>query len=199
MLGQLTLFKPDENLPLRRRVQVKIISTSEARYMLEKFHYLHRTRVGRQLNYAVIIDGMVDGVITFAYPMMSAEVAGIPSDEMIEFARMYLHQNIPHSATCAIGKTLKRVQQDWMTYFPDSKVPRLVISWSDTVYHKGTIYKAANFQHYRRRKGAPPGNKESSKRGKREQHTDYSHEKDSWIYRLPPNNRVQRTAEERRR
>lgn len=184
MLGQISLFKPDETLPLKRRVQVEIIQLEQARYMLEKFHYLHRARVGRQINYAVMIDGVCDGVITYAYPMMSADLAGVPSDELIEFARMYLHQNIPHSATCAIGKTLRRVKDDWMRLFPDSKPPRLVVSWSDTTRHKGTIYKAANFQWFKRTKGGGAGNTANSKRGVRKPYADYDHEKDCWIYHI---------------
>lgn len=184
MLGQAALFAPASDLPLRQRVEVQVITTAQARYALETFHYLHRARVGRQVNYAVLIDGIVDGIITYAYPMMSASTEGVPSDEVIEFARMYLHQNIPHSATCAIGKTLKRVQADWLALFPASKSPRLVISWSDTEYHKGTIYKAANFKWLRRTKGQPHGNKSDSKRGARQQHGDYSHNKDCWIYWL---------------
>lgn len=184
MLGQLALFPPPITAPLRQRVSVEIISTSDARYMLEKFHYLHRSRVGRQINYAVFVDGQVDGVITFAYPMMSAPLFEVPADELIEFARMYLHQNIPHTATCAIGKVLKRIRSDWLTLFPDSKVPRLVVSWSDTTFHKGTIYKASNFVWFRRKKGMPPGNKITSKRGVRTKHVDYTHEKDCWIYGL---------------
>ena len=184
MLGQGALLRPDDSEPLRNRVQLEIISTADARYTLENFHYLHRARVGRQINYAVIINGVVDGVITYAYPMMSASLLGINSDELIEFARLFLFQNIPHSATCAIGKSLKRIKKDWLTYFPDAKIPKLVVSWSDTEYHKGTIYKAANFEWIKRTKGQPPGNKPGSKRGERSQHGDYSHDKDCWVYWL---------------
>ena len=184
MLGQMAMFAPPPDAPLRQRVQVQLIPTADARDVLVRFHYLHRARVGRQLNYAVLIDGVVDGVITYAYPMMSADLLGVPSDELIEFARMFLYQNIPHTATCAIGKSIKRVKADWLREFPDSKTPRLVVSWSDTEYHKGTIYKAANFQWVKRSKGAPPGNKAGSKRGAREQHGDYAHDKDCWVYWL---------------
>lgn len=187
MIGQQVLFSPtDTALPLRRRVEVQLVTASYAKSVLEKYHYLHRARVGRQLNYAVIIDGEIDGVITYAYPMMSASLLGVPSDELVEFARMYLHKNLPHSASCAIGKTLSRIKRDWSALFPDSKAPRLVVSWSDTVYHKGTIYKAANFQCVKRTKGQPPGNKPGSKRGARVGHSDYSHDKDCWVYWLTP-------------
>lgn len=194
MLGQISLFQPSLSAPLRQRVSVEIISTADARYMLEKFHYLHRSRVGRQINYAVFVDGQVDGVITFAYPMMSSPLFEVPSDELIEFARMYLHQNIPHTATCAIGKVLKRIKSDWMKLFPDSKEPRLIVSWSDTVFHKGTIYKAANFTWFRRTKGTPPGNKATSKRGNRAKHADYTHDKDCWLYGLNDKDRKRLTT-----
>jgi hypothetical protein len=186
MLGQMSMFAPDATLPLRKRVTVERIELADVRMMLEQFHYLHRVRTGRQLNYSVSIDGIVDGVITYAYPMMSAPLDGVPSDELLEFARMYLHSNVPHSATCAIGQTLRRVRADWLQAFPDAKVPQLVVSWSDTVHHKGTIYKAANFYWFRRTKGdnrTAPRNRENTKRGTREQHTDFAHDKDCWIYR----------------
>lgn len=180
----MALFAPDATLPLRQRVSVEIIELAQARYALETFHYLHRVRTGRQINYAILIDGVVDGVITYAYPMMSAPIDGVPSDQLLEFARLFLASNIPHTATCAIGKTIKRVRSDWMRLFPDAKPPQLVVSWSDTEYHKGTIYKAANFRWLKRTKGQPHGNKSGSKRGERTGHTDYNHDKDCWIYRL---------------
>ncbi len=184
MIGQLSLFPPDKSASLKNRVELQICTTREARFTLETFHYLRRARVGRQINYMVLIDGMVDGVITYAYPMVSVPIAGVPSDEVIEFARLYLHKNLPHSASCAIGKSLRRVQSDWMRMFNDSKLPRLVVSWSDTEYHEGTVYKASNFQWLRRTKGSPPGNTATSKRGARAQHGDYVHDKDCWIYWL---------------
>lgn len=183
MIGQASLFPVDTTLPLRQRVAVEIITLEQARFALEKFHYLHRVRVGRQINYAVLIDSVVDGVITFAYPMISSPIENVPSDEIIEFARMFLYQNIPHSATCAIGKVLKRIKSDWTLLFPDSKIPKLVISWSDTVFHKGMIYKAANFTWLRKSKHSGLGHY----RGKdkpRTKHEDFKHEKDCWIYWL---------------
>src|SRR5450631_1277203 len=102
MLGQMSMFAPTNDLPLRRRITVELCELNEVASMLKQFHYLHRTRVGRQLNYAVFLDGVCDGVITYAYAMTSNPIDGVPSDELIEFARLYLHHNIPHSASCAI-------------------------------------------------------------------------------------------------
>jgi hypothetical protein len=183
-LGQASLFPPDRELPLRKRVEVVRPRAGQARYILQKYHYLHRARTGRQLNYEVRIDGVTDGVITYAYPMMSASLCDVSSDELVEFARLYLHSNIPHTASCAVGKSLRVIEKDWSGAFPTAKPLKLVVSWSDTEYHQGTIYKAANFDWLRRSKGKPPGNTGTSVRGAREKHGDYSHEKDCWVYWL---------------
>ncbi len=84
MIGQMAMFVPDATLPLRHRVSVELITLAQARHTLEKFHYLHRTRTGRQLNYAVLIDGIVDGVITYALPMVIGSIAGTSTTETDE-------------------------------------------------------------------------------------------------------------------
>lgn len=182
MIGQTELFAPDTELPLRQRVQVERISSSVARHVLETYHYLHRVRTGCQIHYSVSIDWIVDGVITYAYPMTSASICDVPSDEMVEFARMYLHSNIPHVASCAIGKTVRRVASDWALRHPTQKPVRMVVSWSDTEYHVGTIYKAANFVWIRKSAGkAGAGGRRPGYRHKR---ADFEHEKDCWVYFL---------------
>ncbi len=183
MLGQATLFNetaPDAKL--RTRVSVALAERADVLSVLKHKHYLGRGRVGRQLNYLVYLDGVVEGVITFAYPMMSADLEGIPSDELVEFARLSLAHNPPHVASCAIGKVLRRVKTDWSTRFPDAKPLRAVVSWSDSTRHVGTVYKAANFRFVRRCRGAYHGNAATSKRGVREKHGDYNHDKDCWLY-----------------
>lgn len=188
MIGQTLLWAPDTTLPLRRRVTVELITAAEARHALVTWHYLHRVRVGRQLNYAVAIDGVVDGVITYAYPVVIAPIDGVPTGECAEFARLYLHSNVPHTATCAIGKSLRRLRQDWAAAFSDAKPLRLVVSWSDRTRHTGTIYRAANFAWLKvsrgdhrtaRRKPCP------SKYGVKQLHPTLAHDKDCWIYRWP--------------
>jgi hypothetical protein len=187
MLGQQSLFVPDHNLPLRQRVTVEIITVAQARYALEKFHYLHRCRTGRQINYAVLIDGVVDGVITMAYPSGAMTLLGLQPGEFVEFARLFLASNIPHTASCAIGKVLRRFRNDWMRLFPDAKKPRLIVSWSDQEYHKGTIYKAANFQWLRESPGAAAGGlTRGKKRWGERGYADLHHTKDCWIYWLNP-------------
>jgi hypothetical protein len=184
VIGQTSLFPPEGKL--RDRVELARITVADARHALEKYHYLHRTRTGRQVNYAVSVDGVVDGVITYAYPMMSAPLLGTPSDELIEFARLYLHSNGHNVASCAINQSLRRLRQDWATEYPDAKQLQLCVSWSDTTRHRGIIYLASNFVWVHRTKGRSenhrPGNAVGSKRGARAAHGDYSNDKDCWVY-----------------
>ena len=184
MLGQIALFPPDESLPLRRRLTLQMCELKDVRGMLEGLHYLKRARVGRQINYLVLIDGVVDGVITYALPMMSDDFHNVPSDQVLEFARLYLKSNTPHSASCAIGKSIRRVKRDWIQRFPTANEPMIIVSWSDQTRHKGTIYKAANFIHDGVSPGILPANNKESIRGHREKHADYGHPKDRWIYWL---------------
>jgi len=184
MIGQIDMFHESSDLPLRKRVSLQIVTTATVRSALVKYHYLHRARTGRQLNYEVSIDGVVDGVITFAYPMMSAPVNGVPSDEMVEFARLYLHSNIPHSASCAAGRhssESRRIgrkrfrhqnQYEWLYRGPTQHV-----TWALSI--KPPILSMMELV-----EGGVHGNSEISKRGARVAHDDYKHSKDRWIYML---------------
>ena len=187
MIGQLALFKP-KGKRLRNRIEITPITVAQARYTLENLHYLKRCRTGRQINYAVLIDGIVDGVITYAYPLMSAGLCDVPADELLEFSRLYLKSNIPHSASCAVGRSLRCIVLDWAVKFPDAKPIRLIVSWSDTTRHQGTIYKAANFQWLKISKGAAEGENGIRYRpdGRKRRlilHPDRKNPKDCWIYK----------------
>lgn len=172
---------------MRQRVEVRPITTAQARYTLERFHYLHRARMGRQVNYAILLDGAVDGVITYAYPMTSANILGCPPGTVIEFARMYLCSNLKGEATVSIGKTLRAIPKDWVTWWSDAQTPLLVVSWSDKTRHLGTVYRAANFVWLRE----SAGHRQTTRGiyGKRVERSDYSHPKDCWVYWLDPKRR----------
>jgi hypothetical protein len=186
MIGQQVLDKPDVNSPLKRRVMIMNISAKDARPILLNYHYLHRARTGKQMHYAVVIDGVVDGVITYAYPMMSTPILGVPSDEMLEFARLFLFSNIPHTASCAIGKSLRVIKKDWIDRFPTSKEPKMIVSWSDKSMFSGTIYKAANFTHIGQTLDVRRTTivRKNGFVGERGSYSDYRNPKDCWIYWL---------------
>lgn len=99
----------------------------------------------------------------FTYP-------GLPTKwQVLSLARLWLHDNLPkYSETVVLGKALAQrgheqaapVQTRWLEIHP----PRFldepyhitkIVADSDTRYHRGTIYRAANFREYKREDGKP--------------------------------------------
>lgn len=82
----------------------------------------------------------------FGYP-------GLPTKwQVLSLARLWLHDDLPHnSETVVIAKALKLVQHRWLEVHPPRFLDepyhvRRIISYADTRYHRGTIYRAANFR-----------------------------------------------------
>jgi len=55
----------------------------------------------------------------------------------------------PNTVTWAIGKIFKRIQKDWVAYWPPVELAKpyhvlLIISYHDPAYHNGSIYRALN-------------------------------------------------------
>ena len=65
---------------------------------------------------------------------------------------MWLHDALPrNSETVVIAKALKHVQARWLEVHPpvnwnEPYQVRKIISYADTRFHQGTIYKASNFR-----------------------------------------------------
>lgn len=171
-----------KSLSLKNRVSVKIISLQLANYIFIKYHYLHRRRIMAQLAYGIYLDFSLVGALSFCYPMGSFTLHGCRPLEMLEFARMYLFKNLPHLATCSIGKALRRIKFDWSDKYSDKPLPRLIVSWSDNTRHVGTIYKASNFIEDAQTRGGRNGRLY----GQRPQvnRPDFKHAKTRWIYWL---------------
>ena len=49
-------------------------------------------------------------------------------------------------ASCAMGKSLRRIKKDWYMKYPNLPGIDAIVSWSDDIRHKGTIYKSSNFK-----------------------------------------------------
>lgn len=129
-------------------------------------HYMHRPVHPRAcpFGWSVRFDGLdeVDhvpgGFIIFAsvhFTRLSGEFGypGLATKwQVLCLSRLWLRDDLPHnSETCVIGKALRMVQRRWLEVHP----PRFldepyrvlkVISYADTRYHQGTIYRAANFR-----------------------------------------------------
>jgi hypothetical protein len=139
--------------------------------MATEHHYMHRPVHQRAtpFGWRVLFDGNAwqpdgkpSGFITFAsihFTRMRGEFGypGLPTKwQALSLARLWLHDNLPrNSETVVIAKSLKMVQKRWTEVhpprYPDEPYHvRKIISYADTAYHEGTIYRAANFREYGR-------------------------------------------------
>jgi hypothetical protein len=118
--------------------------------------------------------------------MMRTGDIGFTSNQMLEFARLFLVENVPGLAVWAIAQTLRRVEKDWVTAFPQAVKPALVVSWHDTHHHQGTVYKAASFMFYRTTKPRKRGKNRygTNFKGTREYTQEDAHVKGTWVFPL---------------
>ena len=113
-----------------------------------------------QFSYCICIDELQVGVISYSLPRISNQVNGIEPMKLLELARLWIHPSVQnlfyedrngksHSlpvASCAMGKSLRRIKKDWEEKYPTLPEVDAIISWSDDVRHEGTIYKSCNFK-----------------------------------------------------
>ena len=152
---------------LRQRIELSEAPASWLNDAAARYHYMHRPVHCRAvpLGWRVLFDGCDKrpdgapcGFIVFASIHFTrlAGVFGYPGLptkwQVLSLARLWLHDDLPHnSETVVIAKALKLVQRRWLDVhpprFPDQPYHVLrVISYADTRYHLGTIYRAANFR-----------------------------------------------------
>ena len=157
--GRLETFDPSKG-KLSKRLTLKIADLKESNLIIIKHHYLHRSRTMSQLSYWICIDEIQVGVISYSLPRISNQVDGIEPMNLLELARLWIHPSVQnlnyedrngksHSlsiASCAMGKSIKRVKTDWYMKYPNLPKIDAIISWSDDERHKGTIYRSSNFK-----------------------------------------------------
>jgi hypothetical protein len=143
--------------------------------MATKYHYMHRSVHPRAtpFGWAVQFDGQLYrpnedpcGFIIFAsihFTKLRNEFgySGLPTKwQVLSLSRLWLHDDLPqNSETVVIAKCFRQkgheklalVQRRWLEVhppvYPDQPYHiRKIISYADTRYHNGTIYKAANFR-----------------------------------------------------
>lgn len=135
--------------------------------MATLYHYMHRPihQKSCPFGWAVSFDGQLfqpdgkpSGFIVFAsihFTRLHDEFgySGLPTKwQVLSLARFWLHDDLPrNSETCVIGKAMKLVQKRWLEVHPPRYLKQpyhilKIISYADTRYHEGTIYRAANFR-----------------------------------------------------
>lgn len=149
------------------RIALHVADRDVLNDLAEEYHYMHRRVHYRACPFGWLVefdrelvrpDGVPAGFITFAsihYTRLRGEFGydGLPTKwQVLSLARLWLHDDLPrNSETVVISKALKLVQRRWLEVhpprFPDRPYHiRKVVSYCDTRFHLGTIYRAANFR-----------------------------------------------------
>jgi hypothetical protein len=195
-------------LKLKDRVSLQTANLKEATEVIVRNHYLHRGRTMGQLPYWILLDGDRVGVLLFALPRLSVPYQGHGPMNLLELARMWVDPAVQgrtvedsdgnsHSfsiATCAVGKALRRVRQDWHGKYPHLPDIEAVVSWADTVHHEGTIYRAANFRYVGTSGGMLHGNTYRKNGGHDQLNPDYRHIKLAFIFEFKKSLSAQQKA-----
>jgi hypothetical protein len=197
---------------LRERVQLAIAPLKEATELIVRNHYLHRGRTMAQLAYWIEIEGARAGVLLYAYPRLSVTFQGYGPMNLLELARLWIDPAVQggtvvdsngqeHAraiATCAVGRSLRRLRADWQVKYPHLPNVLAVVSWADLERHEGTIYRAANFREVGKSGGRSHGGTERVNGGRYYNHVDYSHSKATFLYEftegLPPGTVIHSTG-----
>ena len=196
--GRLESFDPSKG-KLSKRLTLKIADLKESNLVIIKHHYLHRSRTMSQLSYWICIDEIQVGVISYSLPRISNPVDGIEPMKLLELARLWIHPSVQnltyedrngksHSlsiASCAMGKSIKRVKTDWYMKYPNLPKIDAIISWSDDKRHKGTIYKSSNFKVTGKSGGNSHGNGKRKDSGNYIPHKDFRNVKTRFLYKFP--------------
>jgi hypothetical protein len=154
-------------MKLPQRIELVPADAPALNDMATQYHYMHRPvhRKARPFGWTVrfdgnshIADGKPAGFVMFASVHFTRLTGvfgypGLPTKwQTLSLARLWLHDELPrNSETVVIAKTLRLVQARWLEVHPPRWLDqpyhvRVILSYADTRYHNGTIYRAANFE-----------------------------------------------------
>lgn len=154
-------------MKLPARIDLHTADADELNAMAVRHHYMHRAVHQRACPFGWCVsfdgqgklsDGAPAGFIMFASVHFTrlAGVFGYPGLptkwQTLSLARLWLHDDLPrNSETVVIAKALRMVQRRWLEVHPPRYLDepyhvRVILSYADTRYHQGTIYRAANFR-----------------------------------------------------
>jgi hypothetical protein len=192
---------------LSKRLTLEIAPLKESNLVIIHHHYLHRSRTMSQLSYWICIDEIPVGVILYSLPRINVPVDGIEPMKLLELARLWIHPSVQnlnyedrngksHSlsiASCAMGKSIKRVKTDWYMKYPNLPKIDAIISWSDDERHKGTIYRSSNFKETGKSGGNSHGNGKRKDSGNYLPHKDFKNVKTRFLYKFDDSKEIENT------
>ena len=132
MVFHLPMFVPDEGVVVDR---IRAVDTYE---LLRTVHYARRVPSITHA-FGLIVDGDLEGVVTFGTPPSSTLLRGIAgegwAESVLELNRLVLRNNRKHDASLLVGRALRLLPR-----------PTVVVSFADTGQdHVGIVYQATNF------------------------------------------------------
>ena len=196
--GRLENFSPKKE-KLSKRLTLEVANLKESSLIIMHHHYLHRRRTMSQFAYWVCIDGVPVGVLLYSMPRINVPIEGVHPMKILELARLWIHPSVQnltyedrngrsHSlsvASCAMGKSLRRIKKDWEGRYPNLPKVDAIVSWSDDERHKGTIYKSTNFKDTGKSGGNLHGTGTERKEGGLYRlNKDYRHIKTRFFYKF---------------
>lgn len=131
---------------------IKPVTKKEAALLLLQYHYLKDQSKGFKsgYNYGLFDNGRLSGVIIFTgfpVPELAKGCFGLARHDqegLFELSRLCLHPEIQakehNLASWFVSRAIRQLRKDAYV--------RCVLSYADDDHHKGTVYKACNFQYY---------------------------------------------------
>lgn len=114
---------------------------SEADKIITKYHYSHKPTQNSFVSFLVYYRGVVSGALQLGYGIRPKIKGGYASDEVREFDRMWLSDEMP--------KYSETITLSLLHHFLRSQYPQIkhLISYADTsAGNEGVIYQAANYR-----------------------------------------------------
>lgn len=122
-------------------IKILVCEKRQADEIIIKHHYSKKPTKNSFLSFLVYYNGKISGAMQLGYGIRPKIKTGMNSDEVREFDRMWLSDDMPKfSETITLSLLHKFLQKA----YPQIKT---LISYADTsAGNKGTIYKAANYK-----------------------------------------------------
>ena len=143
-----------ESVMSKDSYSISLISKAEGWEILRKYHYLATT--GKSVsyksgyNYGLFKDKTLLGVCIFTgfpVPELVHGMFGLPRNEqkgMFELSRLCIDPTTQKSeyniTSWFVARSIRQLKKDTNV--------RAILSYADTEYHSGTIYRACNFKYY---------------------------------------------------
>ena len=128
------------------------ITKEQAKKILLEYHYLKdKSKTFKSgFNYGLFKGKELVGVVIytgFPVPELSKGMLGLERDQqegLFELSRLCIHpdvQNTEHNiASWFVSRTIKTLKKETNV--------KVILSYADSEYHTGTIYRACNFEYY---------------------------------------------------